>query len=84
MAKWLWYDADVVVRDAIQGVEAAKPVVVSGRLYRWLDPIFQSVWTRRLLRIRRDPSEAYRPHALSIPPFMPSPCRVGHWCLLPD
>ena len=55
MAKWLWYDADVVVRDAIRGVEAAKPVVVSGRLYRWLDPIFQSVWTRRLLRIKARP-----------------------------
>ena len=55
MAKWLWYDADVVVRDAIRGAEAAKPVVVSGRLYRWLDPIFQSVWTRRLLRIKARP-----------------------------
>ncbi len=55
MAKWLWYNADVVVRDAIKGVEAGKPVVVSGRLYRWLDPIFQSVWTRRLLRIKARP-----------------------------
>ena len=55
MAKWLWCDADVVVRDALRGVEAAKPVVVSGRLYRWLDPIFQSVWTRRLLRIKARP-----------------------------
>ena len=55
MAKWLWYDADIVVRDAIRGVEAAKPVVISGRLYRWLDPIFQSVWTRRLMRIRARP-----------------------------
>ena len=55
MAKWLWYNADVVVRDAIRGVEAGKPVVVSGRLYRWLDPIFQSVWTRRFLRIKARP-----------------------------
>ncbi len=55
MAKWLWYDADIVVRDAIRGVEAGKPVVVSGRLYRWLDPIFQSVWTRRFLRLRARP-----------------------------
>ncbi len=55
MAKWLWYDADVVVRDAIKGVDAGKPVVVSGRLYRWLDPIFQSVWTRRFLRIKARP-----------------------------
>ena len=55
MAKWLWYDADVVVRDAIIGVEKGKAIVVSGRLYRWLDPIFQSVWTRRFLRIRARP-----------------------------
>lgn len=55
MAKWLWYDADVVVRDAIKGVEAGKPVVVSGRLYRWLDPIFQSIWTRRFLRFKARP-----------------------------
>lgn len=57
MAKWLWYSADVVVRDAIRGVEVGKPVVISGRLYRWLDPIFQSVWTRRLLRIKARPEE---------------------------
>jgi hypothetical protein len=55
MANWLWYDASVVVRDGIKGVEAGRSVVVSGRLYRWLDPIFQSVWTRRLLRIKARP-----------------------------
>jgi hypothetical protein len=55
MAKWLWYEAKVVVCDAINGVEDGKSVVVSGRLYRWLDPIFQSVWTRRFLRIKARP-----------------------------
>ena len=55
MPKWLWYDADVVVGDALKGVEAAKPVVISGRLYRWLDPLFQSVWTRKLFRIKARP-----------------------------
>jgi len=55
MPKWLWYDAHVVVGDAIKGVEAAKPVVISGRLYRWLDPLFQSVWTRKLFRIKARP-----------------------------
>ena len=55
MAKWLWYGADIVVRDAIAGVERGRPVVISGRLYRWLDPIFQSVWTRPFLRIRARP-----------------------------
>jgi hypothetical protein len=48
MPRWLWYNADVVVRDAIRGVERGKAVVISGRLYRWLDPLMQSVWTRRL------------------------------------
>lgn len=55
MPKWLWYSADVVVRDGIRGVESCKPVVVSGRLYRWLDPLFQSVLTRRLFRIKARP-----------------------------
>lgn len=55
MPKWLWYGADVVVREGIRGVQAGKPVVVSGRLYRWLDPLFQSVWTRRLFRIKARP-----------------------------
>ena len=52
MPAWLWYDADVVVREGLAAVEKGKPVYLSGRLYRWLDPIFQSVFTRRLLRVR--------------------------------
>lgn len=55
MPKWLWYNADVVVRDGLAAVEAGRPVVVSGRLYRWLDPLFQSVWTRRFFRIKARP-----------------------------
>lgn len=55
MPTWLWYDADVVVRDGLDAVEAGKPVMVSGRLYRWLDPLLQSVWTRRLFRIKARP-----------------------------
>jgi len=52
---WIWYDADVVVRDALNGVARGRPIVISGRLYRWLDPFLQSVWTRRLFRIRARP-----------------------------
>lgn len=48
---FLWYDADVVVREGLAAVEAGKPIHVSGRLYRWLDPLFQSVLTRRLLSL---------------------------------
>ncbi|MEE4361757.1 MAG: SDR family NAD(P)-dependent oxidoreductase [Pseudomonadales bacterium] len=47
---FLWYDAEVVVREGLRAVEAGRPILVSGRLYRWLDPLFQSVFTRRWLR----------------------------------
>jgi short-subunit dehydrogenase len=50
LPSWLWYDADVVVREGLAAVEKGKPVHVSGRLYRVLDPLFQSVITRRLFR----------------------------------
>ena len=55
MPRWLWYGADIVVSDGIRGAEAGKSIVVSGRLYRWLDPLFQSVWTRRFFRIKARP-----------------------------
>ena len=50
LPKWLWYDADVVVREGLAAVDAGKPVYISGRLYRMLDPLFQSVITRRFFR----------------------------------
>lgn len=53
MPAFLWYDAATVVREGIRGVERKRPVVVSGRLYRWIDPLMQSVWTRPLFRISR-------------------------------
>lgn len=49
----LWYDARVVVREGIRAVERGKAVQVSGRIYRLLDPLMQSVWTRPLFRISR-------------------------------
>jgi uncharacterized protein len=52
--RWIWYDADVVVREGLRAVERGRSVHVSGRLYRWLDPLFQSVWTRRLFRVRAE------------------------------
>ena len=36
---------------ALRLLERGKSVYISGRLYRWLDPFFQSVWTRRLFKI---------------------------------
>lgn len=50
LPKWLWYPAETVVADGIKAVEKGKPVYLSGRLYRWIDPFFQSVWTRRLFK----------------------------------
>ncbi len=47
---WMWYDAGVVVSDGLRAVEKGKPVYLSGRLYRWVDPLMQSVITRRLFR----------------------------------
>ena len=47
---FLWYDAATVVREGIAAVERGAPIWVSGRLYRWLDPLAQSVWLRPLLK----------------------------------
>jgi short-subunit dehydrogenase len=46
----LWYDAPTVVREGIEAVERGRPIMVSGRLYRWLDPLVQSVWLRPLIQ----------------------------------
>jgi len=50
LPSWMWYSAATVVSDGIAAVEKGKPICISGRLYRWLDPFFQSVWTRRLFK----------------------------------
>lgn len=50
MPAFLWYDAPTVVREGIDAVERNRAVHVSGRLYRWVDPIAQSVWTRPILK----------------------------------
>ncbi|HAM74904.1 MAG TPA: short-chain dehydrogenase [Alcanivorax sp.] len=51
MPEFVWYPAEVVVREGLKAVERGKPVYLSGRLYRLLDPFLQSVFTRRLFRI---------------------------------
>ncbi|HEB91788.1 MAG TPA: SDR family oxidoreductase [Deltaproteobacteria bacterium] len=47
---FFWYDARTVVREGLQAVEKGRPIMVSGRLYRWLDPLAQSVFIRPLLK----------------------------------
>jgi len=54
----LWYSAEEVVRESIAGVEKGKAIVVSGRLYRWLDPLMQSVWTRWMFKGRGLPASS--------------------------
>ncbi len=48
---FIWYGAEVVVREGLRAVERGRPVYASGRLYRWVDPFLQSVWLRPLFRI---------------------------------
>lgn len=47
---FIWYDADVVVREGLLACERGRDIAVSGRFYRLLDPIAQSLWTRRLIK----------------------------------
>ena len=45
---FLWYSAETVVKEGLHAVEKGRFVCISGRLYRWVDPLLQSVWTRWL------------------------------------
>lgn len=47
---FVWYSAETVVREGIEAVEKGRAIMVSGRLYRWLDPFTQSVWIRPLIK----------------------------------
>ncbi len=50
MPAFIWYDAETVVREGLAAVEKNKPIMVSGRIYRWLDPLAQSVFLRPLIK----------------------------------
>lgn len=39
---WMWYEADVVVAEGLAAVERGRAVQISGRLYRWADPLLRS------------------------------------------
>ena len=39
---FLWYDADVVIREGLRALEKGKAVCTSGRIYRFLVPILSS------------------------------------------
>ncbi len=46
---FIWYDAEVVVRDGLRAVGKGRSIYTSGRLYRWLDPLLQIGPLRRLV-----------------------------------
>ncbi len=51
MPKWLWYDADVVIREGLAALEKGKNEYTSGRLYRFLVPILRMRFTQGLIRL---------------------------------
>lgn len=50
MPKFVWYEAETVVREGLHALEKAKPIIISGRLYRWLDRLVQSPMLRPILK----------------------------------
>jgi short-subunit dehydrogenase len=48
---FIWYDADVVVREGLTALEKGKDEYTSGRLYRFIVPIIRQPWTRGLLKM---------------------------------
>jgi len=54
---FVWYDADVVVREGLAALEKGKAVYNSGRLYRYLVPVLRSVfgqWLMGKTGVKRD------------------------------
>ncbi len=49
--KFIWYDADVVIREGLAALEKGRDEYTSGRLYRFMVPILRQRWTRGLLRM---------------------------------
>lgn len=51
MPRWLWYDADVVIREGLAALERGRIEYTSGRLYRFLIPILRMRLTQGLIRL---------------------------------
>jgi short-subunit dehydrogenase len=49
--KFIWYDADVVIREGLAALERGRDEYSSGRLYRLLIPVLRQRWTRGLLSL---------------------------------
>lgn len=48
---FIWYDADVVVREGLAALEKGKDEFTSGRLYRFMVPVIRQPWMRGLLKM---------------------------------
>jgi hypothetical protein len=54
---FIWYDADVVVREGLNALESGKSMYISGRLYRWLIPVLRTRfggWMMARMGVKRD------------------------------
>ncbi len=54
---FIWYDADVVVREGLEALEKGKAVYISGRLYRFLVPLLRTrlgAWVMGRMGVKRD------------------------------
>ncbi len=55
--RFLWYDADVVVREGLAALEKGKAVYISGRLYRYLIPLLKTrlgAWLMSRFGVKRE------------------------------
>lgn len=54
---FIWYDADVVIREGLSAAEKGKDVYISGRIYRFLIPVLRtrlSHWVMGRIGVKRD------------------------------
>ncbi len=54
---FIWYDADVVIREGLAALERGKSQYISGRLYRFLVPVLRSPlgsWIMGRMGVKRD------------------------------
>ena len=54
---FIWYDADVVIREGLAALEKGKAVYISGRLYRFLIPVLRTPlggWIMARMGVKRD------------------------------
>jgi short-subunit dehydrogenase len=54
---FIWYDADIVIREGLAALENGKSVYISGRLYRWIIPLLRTRiggWLKAKMGVKRD------------------------------